>query len=123
MIEERLHGDHRGYGRRRVARPPDSAWVCAFGIYDPAGRLGAPLSTPPKLRFTERVPPSGETRGVSPLSAIRRIVSAIRLWRARAHSRQQVRELSDHLLKDIGLRREDVGLRIPEAVRALRLSH
>jgi len=62
MIEERLHGDHRGYGRRRVARPPDSAWVCAFGIYDPAGRLGAPLSTPPKLRFTERVPPSAETR-------------------------------------------------------------
>ena len=123
MIEELPYGDDRGYGRRMVARPPDTARVCAFGIYDPAGWLGAPLSTPPKLRFTERVPPSAETRGVSPLSAIRRIVSAIRLWRARAHSRQQVRELSDHLLKDIGLRREDVGLRIPEAVRALRLSH
>ena len=96
MIEERLHVDDRGHGRRGVARPPDTAWVCAFGIYDPAGRLGAPLSTPPKLRFTERVPPRVELRGISALSAIRRIVSAIRLWRARAHSRQQLRELSDH---------------------------
>ena len=114
MIEERLHGDDRGYGRRGFAPPPDTAWVCAFGIYDPAGRLGAPLSTPPKARFTESVPPRVETRGISPLSAIRRIISAIRLWRARTHSRQQVRELSDHLLKDIGLRREDVGYEFPK---------
>jgi len=96
MIEEHLHRDDRGYERRRVARPLDMAWVCAFGIYDPAGRLGVPSSTPPKLRFTERVPPRVELRGISALSAIRRIVSAIRLWRARAHSRQQLRELSDH---------------------------
>ena len=116
MIEERLHGDD--YAPRTIARPPDRASVCALGIHDPAWQLGAP-----KLPFSESVPPRTEARGVSPLPAIRRIVSAIRLWRARAHSRQQVRELSDHLLKDIGLRREDVGLRIPEAVRALRLSH
>jgi uncharacterized protein YjiS (DUF1127 family) len=112
MIEEPLHGDDRGYGRRGIARAPDTAWVCAFGIYDPAGQLGAP--TPPKLRFTERVPRRAETRGVSPLSAIRRIVSAIRLWRARAHSRQELRELSDHQLSDIGLRREDVGYEFPK---------
>jgi uncharacterized protein YjiS (DUF1127 family) len=109
MIEERLHGDDRGYGRRRVVRPPDTARVCAFGLYDPVRQLGAPLSTPPKLRFTETVPPCAETGGVSPLSAIRRIVSAIRLWRARARSRQELCELSDHQLSDIGLRREDVG--------------
>ena len=116
MIEERLRGDDRGYGRGRVARPLDMAWVCAFGIYDPARRLGVPSSTPPKLRFTERVPPSAETRGVSPLPAIRRIVAAIWRWRsrARAHSRQQLRELSDHLLKDIGLRREAVGCEFPK---------
>ena len=107
MIQERLRGDDRGYGRRGVAPPPDTAWVCAFGIYDPAGRLGAPLSTPP----------SAEARGVSPLSAIRRIISAIRLWRARAHSRQQVRELSGHLLKDIGLMRENVGYEFPKPFR------
>ena len=107
MIEELPHGEGRAYGRRTVARAPDTEWVCAFGIYDPAGRLGAPLSTPP----------SAEARGVSPLSAIRRIISAIRLWRARAYSRQQLRELDDHLLKDIGLRRENVGYEFPKPFR------
>jgi uncharacterized protein YjiS (DUF1127 family) len=109
MIEELPHGDDRGYGRRTVARPPDTAWVCAFGIYDPAGRPDGPSSTPPKLRFTAGVPPRAGTRGFSPLSAIRRIVSAIRMWRARARSRQQLCELSDYQLSDIGLRRKDVG--------------
>jgi uncharacterized protein YjiS (DUF1127 family) len=107
MIEERLHGDD--YAPRTVARPPDRAWVCAFGIYDPASQLGAPSSTPLKLRFTENVPLCGETQDFFPLSAIRRIVSAIRLWRARARSRQELCQLSDHQLSDIGLRRENVG--------------
>jgi uncharacterized protein YjiS (DUF1127 family) len=109
MIEERLHGDDRGSGGRGVARPPDASRVCAFGIYDPAGQLGAPLPTPPKLRFREGVSPRAATRGVSLLSAIPRIVSAIRLWRARARSRQELCQLSDHQLSDIGLRREDIG--------------
>jgi uncharacterized protein YjiS (DUF1127 family) len=47
------------------------------------------------------------------LTATRQAVAAIRLWRARARSRQQLRELSDHLLKDIGLRREVVGCEFP----------
>src|SRR5215472_11677735 len=68
VIEEGLHGDERGYGRGRIARPLDTAWVCAFGVYDPAGRLGAPLSTPPKLRLTERLPPRASRRGISPRS-------------------------------------------------------
>jgi uncharacterized protein YjiS (DUF1127 family) len=46
---------------------------------------------------------------MAPLTAIRRIVAAVRQRRGRARSRQQLRELSDHLLKDIGLRREDVA--------------
>src|SRR5215813_12178157 len=100
-MEEGLHGGNRGYGRRRAARPLETAWVSAFGIYDPAGRLGAPLSTSTKLRFTERVPPRVETRGMSPLSEIRRLVAAMWRWRSRARSRRQLRELSDHLLKDI----------------------
>jgi uncharacterized protein YjiS (DUF1127 family) len=45
-------------------------------------------------------------RRITLLTAIRRIVAAIRLWRGRAHSRQQLRGLNDHLLNDIGLRRE-----------------
>ena len=102
MIEERLHGDDDA--PRTVARPPDRAWVCALGIHDPAWQLGAP-----KLRFSESVPPRTEARGVSLLPAIRRIVSAIRLWCAQASSRQELSKLSDHQLSDIGLRRVDVG--------------
>jgi uncharacterized protein YjiS (DUF1127 family) len=102
MIEERLHGDY--YAPRTVARTPDRAWVCALGIHDPAWQLGAP-----KLRFSENVPLRSKAQGVSPLPAIRRIVSAIRLWCAQARSRQELCELSDHQLSDIGLRRVDVG--------------
>jgi uncharacterized protein YjiS (DUF1127 family) len=109
MFEERLHDDDSSYGRRRVAHAPATAPVCAFGIYDPAKQPGAPPSTSLKLRFTERMPPRAEPRGVSPLSAIRRVVSAIRRWRARARSRQELSELNGHQLSDIGLRREDAG--------------
>jgi uncharacterized protein YjiS (DUF1127 family) len=109
MIVERLHGDDHGCGRSRVARPPDTARVGDFSIYEPAGQPGAPSSTPPKLRSTEGVPPHAEARGLSLVSAIRRIVSAIRLWCARARSQHELSKLSDHQLSDIGLRREDVG--------------
>ena len=108
MFEELPHGDDRGYGRRRIARP----WTrhgSAFGIYDLAGQPDGPSSTPPKLRFTAGDPPRARPRVFLPLSAVRRIVSAIRLWRARARSRQELCELSKHMLSDIGLRRVDVG--------------
>jgi uncharacterized protein YjiS (DUF1127 family) len=42
------------------------------------------------------------------------IAAAIRLRRERDRSRQQLRELNDHLLKDIGLRREDLGFEAPK---------
>jgi len=109
MIEERLHGDD--YAPRTIARPPDRASVCALGIHDPAWQLGAP-----KLPFSESVPPRTEARGVSPLPAIRRIVSAIRLWCAQARSRQELCGLSDHQLSDIGLRRVDVGYGFTEVL-------
>jgi uncharacterized protein YjiS (DUF1127 family) len=48
------------------------------------------------------------------LAAIRMIVAAIRRRRERARSRQQLRELNDYMLRDIGLRREDVGYEFPE---------
>ena len=47
------------------------------------------------------------------MMAIRRIVAAIRLWHGRVRSGQQLRELSDHMLRDIGLRREDLGYEFP----------
>jgi uncharacterized protein YjiS (DUF1127 family) len=45
---------------------------------------------------------------IAPLAMIRRILAAIRLRRGRVRSRQQLRELDNHLLKDIGLGREAV---------------
>jgi len=108
MIEELPHG----YGRRGIARPR-ARRGSAFGIY-PARQLGAHSSTRPKLQFSERLPPRAEPRGVLPLAVIRRIVSAIRLWRARARSRQELWRLSDNQLSDIGLRRQDVGYRLAE---------
>jgi uncharacterized protein YjiS (DUF1127 family) len=51
---------------------------------------------------------------IAPLMVIRRIVAAIGLRRARARSQQELRELSDLTLKDIGLRREDVGSPFPK---------
>jgi hypothetical protein len=105
MIEERMHGDDGGYVLRRVGLPA-SVPVCPFEIRDPAGSPEAPL-----LRFMERVPPAAETRGVS---AIRRIVSAIGLWRTRARS-QELCEPSDHEPGDIYLGGEDVRHRFPEA--------
>jgi len=53
-------------------------------------------------------------RHIAALRAIRQIVAAIQLWRGRARSRPQLRELSDHMLKDIGLRRDDVGYDFPK---------
>jgi uncharacterized protein YjiS (DUF1127 family) len=59
--------------------------------------------------FAKWMPRRAGTRHLASLAAIDRIATAVRLWRARACSRQQMRELNDHLLKDIGLRREDIG--------------
>lgn len=68
--------------------------------------VGAP---PPTGR-----PRRGETTEITPLGAIRRLVAAIRQWHGHARLRQELRELSDHLLRDIGLRREDVGYQFPK---------
>jgi uncharacterized protein YjiS (DUF1127 family) len=53
-----------------------------------------------------RIPPYSGTRRIALLTAFQLIAAAIRIWRRRARSRQQLRELNDHLLKDIGLSRE-----------------
>jgi uncharacterized protein YjiS (DUF1127 family) len=68
-------------------------------------RRQASPDLPPIRRSFRRA----ETTHIAPRTVIRRIVAAIGLWCARARSRQKLRELSEHLLKDIGLRREDVG--------------
>jgi uncharacterized protein YjiS (DUF1127 family) len=105
------------YRRQTVASLADTTWVWAFGIYHPAPLLGAPSSTPLKQPPTERAPRHAGAWNISPLCAIRPIVAAIRLWRARARSRQQLRELNDHMLRDIGLRREVRVYEFPKRLR------
>jgi uncharacterized protein YjiS (DUF1127 family) len=116
MMDESLHGefrlaslDRRGDERGRATRPPNPS-VCTF---NPAAQYGWPLWASSDLPLTGRVR-RAETRHIALLRAIRRIVAAIRLWRGRARSQQQLRELDDRLLKDVGLRREDVGHEFPK---------
>jgi uncharacterized protein YjiS (DUF1127 family) len=77
-------------------------------------QYGLPLWASPAVRLAPRAPRRAGTRRIAAPTAIRRIAAAIRLWLGRARSRQQLRELSDHLLKDIGLRREAVGYEFPK---------
>jgi uncharacterized protein YjiS (DUF1127 family) len=63
----------------------------------------------PEAPLTEWLPHRAGTRRIAPLAALHRIAAAIRLRWERDRSRQQLRELNDHLLKDIGLRRGDLG--------------
>jgi uncharacterized protein YjiS (DUF1127 family) len=66
------------------------------------------------MRLAERRSVAPRPESIAPLMVIRRIVAAIRLRRARARSQQELRGLSDLMLKDIGLRREDVGSSFPK---------
>jgi uncharacterized protein YjiS (DUF1127 family) len=98
MIKQDLYGEfrllsldprHREY--RRVGRSSGAAAIAFVSSF--AG--GAPRRS--------------EARHFALLAAIRRITAALRLWRRRARARRQLPALSDHLLKDIGLRRDALG--------------
>jgi hypothetical protein len=122
MIEEFLHNefrpstlDHSHYRRQTVVRPPDTTWVWAFGNFDPVALLGAPSSGSLKRPLTKRAPRHAETWSFSPLSAIRRIVAAIRLRCARTSSQQQLRELNDHMLRASASGGEEVGDEFPKS--------
>ena len=64
------------------------------------------LPTSPDAPRAGWAPDRPKMRHVALLTAIRRIAAIIRMWRRRAHSRQLLCELNDHLLKDIGVSRE-----------------
>jgi uncharacterized protein YjiS (DUF1127 family) len=53
--------------------------------------------------------PSDAATGIPSAGMARRIVAAFRSWRQRDHSWDDLRGLNDSVLKDIGLRREDLG--------------
>jgi uncharacterized protein YjiS (DUF1127 family) len=134
VMGQNLHGsfrlslDRRGDERRRAFRSsgitstylrpaaclPRTVWLSSAPTFDRAAHRGSPSWASPDVPLMGRAPRRAETMPFGPLSAIRRIVAAIRLWRERARSRQQLRELSDRMLRDIGLRREEVGYQFPK---------
>lgn len=77
--------------------------------YRRVGRLSGATAIAFVSPFAGGQPRRSEARHHAPLAAIRRIAAALRLWRRRALARQQLPALSDHLLKDIGLRRDALG--------------
>jgi uncharacterized protein YjiS (DUF1127 family) len=120
MMEESLHGEFRlsslGHGHhksRRAVRLPRTVYATFLHTFYPALRHRstrlASLDVP--ITHTTR---RARNSHIAPLAAVRLIVAAIRRRCERARSRQQLRELSDHMLRDIGLRREDVGYEFPK---------
>jgi uncharacterized protein YjiS (DUF1127 family) len=121
MDESVQHRDHRlsSLDRRRDERCgavhlSGTVWAPSVHPFDCVAQHGSPLWASPDAPLTGRAPPRAETGHIALLTAIRRIVAAIRLRRGRSRSRQQLRELDDHLLKDIGLKREAAGHEFPK---------
>jgi uncharacterized protein YjiS (DUF1127 family) len=115
MTQLSLHGeyrpfslDRRGDERRGPARPALAVRASSLRTFDPVAQYG--LRRGASLGVSRRA----DTRHIAVPTGIRRIMAAIRLWRGRARSRQQLRGLNNHLLRDIGLRREDVGYEFPK---------
>jgi uncharacterized protein YjiS (DUF1127 family) len=113
MMNEDLHEalplwslDRRGDGPRGTATTRGVVGVSSLRFVRPVP-LGDPLGM---VRYapSRRMPERATRDHVAPLAMIRRILAAIRLRRGRVRSRQQLRELDNHLLKDVGLVREAV---------------
>jgi len=102
--------DRRGDGRRGAATTSETVGV--FYAFGSTGPLGDPLEVvydaPPR-----RVPDRATTDRITPLVMIRRILAFMRLRRGRVRSRQELKELDNHLLRDIGLGREAIDYTSP----------
>jgi uncharacterized protein YjiS (DUF1127 family) len=66
------------------------------------------------LPFTQLEQRRLHSTRIAAMTVIRQLVAAIRLWRRRARAHRELHELSDHTLKDIGLRREDFVYDFPK---------
>ena len=102
--------DRRGDGRRGAATTSETVGVFyAFGFTGPLGDPLEVVSDGP-LR---RVPDRATADRITPLAMIRRILAFMRLRRGRGRSRQELKELDNHLLRDIGLGREAIDYTSP----------
>jgi uncharacterized protein YjiS (DUF1127 family) len=97
------------YGERRISPRGDR-----HDEYRSARRSRSAVATVLFLPFTDPAARRRYEPHTSLQMVISRTIAAIRFRRVRARSRQQLRALSDHLLKDIGLRREDAGYEFPK---------
>jgi uncharacterized protein YjiS (DUF1127 family) len=104
--------DYGHDGRRKAARRFGIGAICAPAAISPSMRL---FNRPVQRRDLGHY---GDFLWVL-LTATRQVAAAIRLWRRNARSRRELRELSDSMLKDIGLRREDVGYGFGKGPRLL----
>jgi uncharacterized protein YjiS (DUF1127 family) len=102
--------DHPEHERRRAARRPKTS-------FDRAAQRGSRSSVLSDVRLTGRARHRAQTLHIVVLTVLGRIAAAIRRWRWRTRSRQELRELDDLLLRDIGLRREDVSYEFPKPFR------
>jgi uncharacterized protein YjiS (DUF1127 family) len=94
---------------RPAATLPETVWPVSARSFDLVVPHGSTLWGRPDGQFPEVAPFRTERPEVERLGMVRRIVAAIRRWRQHARSRRELRELSDLMLRDIGLRREDAG--------------
>jgi uncharacterized protein YjiS (DUF1127 family) len=120
MMEERMCGEfrlsllHVHQEHRRAARLWRTVWSSSVLSFDHVAQRESFPWAVSDVPLTGREQRRAEPSRSAPSTAIRRMAAAIRLWRERARSRQHLRELSDHMLKDIGLRREEVGYEFAE---------
>ena len=102
--------EHRNNECRRAARPSETS-------FDRAAQQGLQSRALADLPLIGWMPHRAETRHIAPLASLRRIVAAVRVWRERARSRQQLCALDDRMLRDIGLTREDAGYELLKPFR------
>src|SRR5262245_60206182 len=96
--------DRRGDGPRGTVGTRE-----AVGVSFPRFARPVPLGNAAPRRVPDRI----TTDPITPLTIIRRILAVMRLRRARVRSRHQLKELNNHLLKDIGFGREALDYTSP----------
>src|SRR5438132_1476857 len=82
--------DRRADHRHKAARPPGAVWDSYVRNFHRAAQHGSPLWMSPGVQLTRRMPRRATTGHIAPLTTLRRILGAIRLWRDRTRSRHQL---------------------------------
>jgi uncharacterized protein YjiS (DUF1127 family) len=93
---------------RPVSRLPGRVAVTSAATTVLPVLSGSALSASADQTFRDRAPLRTETRKWPASGPISRILGTIQLWRQCLQSRRDLHEISDHLLKDIGLQRDDL---------------